>query len=541
MNCTETYRHTGYFYDRGIIEFGEILVLSLLSGDMRNKKSLIKKIGFVTVWFSATFLPIVGSAKILRASQPNQMQTYKRYQEDTWSSLELMRNPETGLIRDKIKIIPTHGDHFSVEVMNGKTSPTNIGLDIINQTGALKLRGRNSAVAKVNLERVITSMENMPFHKDTGLYFSWYNTSHDFKVESGDVSSVDNIHLALALWTLKETFPDTPLGVRAGKLFDRMDFSAFYDIKTGLIGGNLRYENKIWTLEEYRFSNLGSEARSIYVVTWALGLMKKTFDPDMPAKSVASLRAELFNASDSNNPNSHGKMKPVLKTWDGGAFQLLLPKLLLNEETLSPQFAKIFKNYAQHNIAMGKAQGTPGLYYHSASQYGFDNDEPGFKKVPAYVGQAGDPVLVSSDHEEIRDPQKLKFWDTSMTPHAAVMAATINPTLHAPILAHLESLKSGTNRLYMRGLGFMDGYHVKGAYEGKVVPVQLSLDQGMIELALGQIESPDGLSPSSRALRNNPPVFKKLAEYYDLLSRKLENLANSAPCTILLLKLSDPI
>ena len=72
----------------------------------------------------------------------------------------------------------------------------------------------------------------------------------------------------------------------------------------------------------------------------------------------------------------------------------------------------------------------------------------------------------------------------------------------------------------------MDGYHVKGPYKGQVVPVQISLNQGMIEMALSQMLSADGLSSSSRALMNNPIVNARLRFFYHLLDQKLFQLSD---------------
>ncbi len=91
----------------------------------------------------------------------------------------------------------------------------------------------------------------------------------------------------------------------------------------------------------------------------------------------------------------------------------------------------------------------------------------------------------------------------------------------AAILNRSESLLSGNDVLYVPGFGFLDGYHVKGRYAGQVGPVQISLDQGMISLALVQMRAKDGLSPSGRALMHNSAVQARLGQYYDLVDQKL--------------------
>ncbi len=116
------------------------------------------------------------------------------------------------------------------------------------------------------------------------------------------------------------------MGTTAKQLFERMDFSIFYDEKSGLIGGNIKYEDKKWTREEYNFSNLGSEARLIYSEGWALGLFKNfANDANFLSKALDSLNVEVH----------HSEVGDLLKLWDGSAFQLYFPKLFVNEEVYS--------------------------------------------------------------------------------------------------------------------------------------------------------------------------------------------------------------
>lgn len=437
---------------------------------------------------------------------------FSSYREDTLRGLEQMRNPESGLIRDKILVLPARQGAIRTKVLNNNTSATNIGIDIINQLGELFRPGRMS-VATARLEGIISAMEKMDRHKDTGLFYSWYSTEKDLRVVNRDVSSVDNVHLALALWATKEKVPLTDLGRRAGRLFETLDFSKFYDPKTGLMGGNFKFDGTKWKLEDYRFANAGSEARAVYSLTWALGLLRSRPDPEFVTKAMKSLKAEMFTWQDGTEAGR------ILRTWDGGAFQLLLPKLLINEEKYSPELAKSFSSYGRYVVSEGKRQGLKVPAAHSASNYGIDDHA--FSAVPAYEGKAGSPALVSKDHVDFNETKKRKLWDIVFTPHAAFMAATSNFSEIAPMLGAAEKLRSGQNLMYRPGFGFMDGYHVKGVYEGQVIPVQLSLDQGMIAIALEQIQSQDGLSTTGRLLRDNDEVRSRLDEFYRLFDRKL--------------------
>ncbi|HUP57099.1 MAG TPA: hypothetical protein VM598_06580 [Bdellovibrionota bacterium] len=447
----------------------------------------------------------------LIAHDPALVARYERYLADTLQSLERMRHPVTGLVADRILV--TQGERVGVEIENSNTSPSNIALDLLVQLGRLAPEA-DPAPSLRNLEAALSSIEALPYHRETGLFFSWYSTGPERAVAVRDVSSIDNVHLALALWTLARQATVPGLARRAGILFSRMDFSIYHDPITGLMGGNLRFGDGRWTLEAYRFANLGSEARSIYALVPALGLMRSRMAPGLASRAVTALKAEV----------AHG----ILRTWDGGAFQLLLPQVLLNEDRYSERLPLSFERYSRHVIAEGLGAGSPVPAAHSACSFGVDCD-PAFSGVPAYHGKAGSPSLVSSGHAELGQPEYRRLWDLVFTPHAAVLAAIGDPVSQGRALGAAEAIVGpGGVPLYVPGLGFMDGLHVGGDYRGRVVPVQLSLDQGMIALALEQILSADGLGPSGRALAGDPRASGRLRRYYALIDQKIAGAESDA-------------
>lgn len=435
------------------------------------------------------------------------------YRSDTLRSLEVMRNPETGLIQDKILIETAKDGSDRIEVINPNTSATNLGLDLLNQMAATEDEA-TAALARTNLGRVLTSLERIPVHEETGLFYSWYRTDRSMEPVVKDVSSVDNIHLALALWTIRQTYPGTDIARQAGVLFDRMDFSIFYDSAKGLLHGNLKHVEGKWALESYQFSNFGSEARTIYGVAWALDLFKKSPDPRFIEKSVDSLTMEVFPW------RQDGEIAPILKTWDGGAFQLFLPKLLLNEERYTPELAKSFQNYSSYITSESKRLNYPVPAAFSASNFGVETRDT-FRGFPYYEGKSGSIDLVSTAHVDVNDPKYRENWSSVFTPHAAIIASTVDPARFEEVFRKMETIGTAGDPLYRKGFGFFDGYHVKGRYKGRVVPVMLSLDQGMIALAIAQMRSADGLSPSARALQSHPEVHRRLQQFYTAADRKL--------------------
>jgi hypothetical protein len=210
---------------------------------------------------------------LLRTLYPDEVSQIEPYLYDTLRSLDHMRG-RSGLVSDAIEIQGAKANKVTFQILNSNTSGTNIAADLLIQT-ELILQNRNAYKARVRLEKIVTSLIQLQRHQESGLFFSWYATDGSSKVLSYSLSSIDNLHLALALWTIKESLPGTPAGARAGKLFSSLDFSMFYDETSGLIGGNFSHVNGRWIRDAYNFSSFGSEARILYSAGKALGLFKK--------------------------------------------------------------------------------------------------------------------------------------------------------------------------------------------------------------------------------------------------------------------------
>lgn len=416
-----------------------------------------------------------------------------KYAKDTVNGLSLMRGLN-GLLVDKIQILPSH----RIKVLNAHTSPSNVALDILVQ---LELLSSSSHLnAKKNLEKILETLNKIEFHKESGLFFSWYNTDLSSLVADRNVSSIDNLHLALALFTVSKS-SDPTLASKARSLFKRMNFSIFYEPSSHLIGGNLRYGNETWVREAYNFSNAGSEARSLYSIGWALDLFGPySKNSDFVTKGIEALDMEIYQSSYGN----------ILKLWDGGGFQLLLPKLLIGEDIYSPQMKQSFEAYGQYIISEGKRRRIPLPTGHSACGYAIDSNLD-------YNGKAGNLALVSEKNHDVFEQDFKENWDNVVSPHILVMAATTDPKTYIPILKQAEMLGDGDNALYAQGLGWLDAIHVTGESRGKVVPVQLSLDQGMIALS-----TMTPTSISARALYDDIAVRKKLEMFYRYFDQRFE-------------------
>jgi hypothetical protein len=449
---------------------------------------------------------------------------YMRYFESGTNALEEMRG-ESGLIFDKVHVLSSKAARRlrpSLQVINANTSPTNIGFDILLQLETIKHNPQLASRARKTLNKIFSSLEKMDYHQESGLFFSWYDTSSRLSVKGHNVSSVDNIHLALALWVAREEFPGQLLAGKADKLFRRMDFSTFLDPKTGLIRGELAYRNGQWEQLDWTYSYFGTEARTIYALGWALDLFKKYPNEELMHRGLRNMNVEFFNWQENNIS------RPILKTWDGGAFQLLLPKTLLGEELYSPTLKRSASNYADYILSQQIQRGLQFPAAHSASNFGLENTRT-FGEIPWYNGHSGSLELLSTGNQEALETLHRDNWDKVFTPHAAFLAAAENPERYAQIFSKLESYQHNGVSLFHPQWGWMDGVHVKGRYNGQVIPVVLSLDHSMIQLATSRTLADDRLSISARALRNNAAAQRRLSHYYRLFEERVKDLQAKIP------------
>ena len=181
--------------------------------------------------------------------------------------------------------------------------------------------------------------------------------NHPERVSDYYVSSVDNIHLVLALWVLGELdIKALGLSRRARAISGRFDWTELIDPKTGLARGGLSFDGKKFQPASWYFSHAGSEARSIYSLGYALGFLKNK----IPGKHLTW---------EFHRDSQFGWM---MRTWDGGVFQMLLPEVLIQESRYSPKLKNYFRNFSRY--ALARSSWSPLPLLHSACQLGPFNE-----------------------------------------------------------------------------------------------------------------------------------------------------------------------
>jgi len=150
----------------------------------------------------------------------------ERYAQDTWASFVAMVDPGSGLPTDTL-----HQDGRR----DVQTSTTNIGAYLWSTLVAERLAiiGHPEVVAR--LSRTISTLEGMERHAPSGQFYNWYDHRSGAKLTTWPptgapltpiLSSVDNGWLATGLHLVARGVPE--LAVRAGALFDSMDFGFYY-------------------------------------------------------------------------------------------------------------------------------------------------------------------------------------------------------------------------------------------------------------------------------------------------------------------------
>jgi hypothetical protein len=219
-------------------------------------------------------------------------------------------------------------------------------------------------------------------------------------------------------------------------------------------------------------------------------------------------------------------LKLCIKTWDGGAFQLLLPEILGSEHLYSKRLKESFQSYSRFIVEQAKEQGSPiPVAFSASSQASPDSLE--FGNLPVYNGGMGHIELVATANPGPQNPVSRELWDLSVSPHAVFLAMYFNLDEIEDFLRGATTVVDQTIGEHYRPLfsetsGWMDGYIIRGNFKGKVVPMQFALDQEMIALSI--LKSLHGGSTlSAKTLASNSFARSKMLKFYKAIDLKLES------------------
>ncbi|MEP6761370.1 MAG: glucoamylase family protein [Sporichthyaceae bacterium] len=470
----------------------------------------------------ATTLVLPSGSATAAGSKDSILRTYTA---DTWRSMAAMADPGTGLVSDHI------GGDLSPATRAEYTSPTNIGAYIWSAVAARKTGLITAADEVSRVQKTLTTLQRLEIHEPSGMFYNWYDPKTGAKLtawpeENKDgghdtvypfLSSVDNGWLATALIIVKDQMPT--LAAQADTVLTKMDFGYYYDpaerqIRGGFwkdppaecsVPGNYRggatvyytcHHYGAFNTEPRMASYLGIAAEQIeplhYFGTY------RTFPGDNCDWSWTEQRGQGVYRTYLGQrvfEGSYGyRGMRFVPTWGGSMFEALMVPLFVPEEKWGTKsWAITHPTYVQAQIEHGKEEAGYGYWGFSPAS----DPRGGYREYG--VDQLGmNPDGYTSDHQRTTvdegyagcpdrpaQPAPTSYGEGEVTPHASFLALRY---ARGPAMANLAKLRRNFDA-YGTG-GFYDTVNVK---TGQVAKRYLSLDQGMVMAALGNVLGGDVL------------------------------------------------
>ena len=268
--------------------------------------------------------------------------TALRYAKAHWRFMEQFSTAATHWL------VPDNFQETPQPVIATRTSPTNIGLQLLCTVSARDLGFITAEQMLERLERALDSMERMA--KLRGHFMNWYDLDDLRVLDPPYVSSVDSGNLAghlIALSAACEGLAEDDLrhdeqlsavARRARALAMAMDFTLFYDERRRLF--SIGYDARSGRLDAGTYDLLASEAR--------LGSFIAVAKDDVPAEHWFHLGRSL-TTTDSGT---------ALVSWSGSMFEYLMPVLVMPSRPYS-LLDQTHQSAVRRQIAYGHARSVP--------------------------------------------------------------------------------------------------------------------------------------------------------------------------------------
>jgi cyclic beta-1,2-glucan synthetase len=236
-------------------------------------------------------------------------------------------------------------------VIAERTSPTNIGLQILSVVSAEDLGFIDRADMIERLERVFRTLELLRRYR--GHFFNWYDLRTLEVMEPAYISSVDSGNLAGALIAFKQACeelgapPDVPveerqrlnaLAARAHEYVVEMDFHFLFDERRKLF--SIGFQHGTATLDNSYYDLLASEAR----ITSFIAIAKDEVDPEHWFRLGRSIATTLRTQT--------------LLSWSGSMFEYLMPLLLMRTFPFT-LLDQTYRGAVKRHIAYGSERSVP--------------------------------------------------------------------------------------------------------------------------------------------------------------------------------------
>jgi cyclic beta-1,2-glucan synthetase len=243
-------------------------------------------------------------------------------------------------------LVPDNFQEDPTPVVAMRTSPTNLGLQLLAIASARDLGFIDTEDMTDRLERAFQSLEGMRRYR--GHFFNWYDLTDLQVLEPAYVSTVDSGNLAGHLLALRHACLDgapdhlrtrlEALADRAGRYVAGMDFRFLFDEKRELF--SIGFHHGTRTLDSSSYDLLASEARLASFVAIAKG--------DAPVEHWFRLGRTL----------THAAGETALVSWSGSMFEYLMPGLVMRSFPAT-LLDLTYGGAVRRQVAYGREQGLP--------------------------------------------------------------------------------------------------------------------------------------------------------------------------------------
>jgi cyclic beta-1,2-glucan synthetase len=228
-----------------------------------------------------------------------------------------------------------------------RTSPTNIGLQLLATVSAHELGFITREDMTERLERTFATMEKMSRYR--GHFYNWYDLTDLGVLEPAYISTVDSGNLAGHLLALRQACLafDSDLATaarleqiaaRAQRYVQEMDFAFLFDAPRKLFA--IGYQQSSHTLDPSYYDLLASEARLASFVAIA--------KHDVPVDHWFHLDRTLTRSAGAT----------ALISWSGSVFEYLMPALVMRSLPFTV-LDQTYRAIVQRHIAFGAEREVP--------------------------------------------------------------------------------------------------------------------------------------------------------------------------------------
>jgi len=309
---------------------------------------VVASLPLILVWLASPSIAFALSAPAIlgeiRLSE-SERQAAIRYAKLHWAFFEKFVTEDTHWLA------PDNFQEDPEPVVARRTSPTNIGLQLLSTVSAADLGFITRAEMIDRLERVFRSLERMRrFH---GHFFNWYDLNELRVLEPAYVSTVDSGNFAGHLIALKQACYemmkskeiDEPAAKRLHAIAERshayaveMDFRFLYDEKRKLF--TIGYHIGSNTVDNSYYDLLASESRLASFIAVA--------KDDVSVDHWFRLGRSLTAAAGTR----------TLLSWSGSMFEYLMPALVMQTFPLT-LLDQTHKGCVKRQITYGAERGVP--------------------------------------------------------------------------------------------------------------------------------------------------------------------------------------